>query len=77
MTNEVYQKNIYTEQPFMSAYKELKQMGETYVSGLEVISFHSTPLRKGCWASAGCAADTRISIISIKASGSSYMKYGV
>ena len=44
MTNEVYQKNIYTDQPFMSAYKELKQMGETYVSGLEVISFHSTPL---------------------------------
>ena len=73
MTNEVYQKNIYTEQPFMSAYKELKQLGETYVSGLEVISFHSTPLRKG----AGCAADTRISIISIKASGSSSMKYGV
>ena len=26
----------------MSAYKALKQLGEPYVSGLEVISFHST-----------------------------------
>ena len=70
MTNEVYQKNIYTEQPFVSAYKALKQLVR---AGGDLLPFHSTPLRKG----AGCAADTRISIISIKASGSSSMKYGV
>lgn len=42
MCDEVYQKNIYTDQEFLSAYKVAIEMGDPYDSGVEIFSFHST-----------------------------------
>lgn len=42
MADEVYQENIYQdERPFVSARKVLKEMGEPYSSGVELLSFHT------------------------------------
>ena len=42
MADEVYQENIYQDSvPFVSARKVLKDLGEPYSSGVELISFHT------------------------------------
>ncbi|WIA19014.1 hypothetical protein OEZ85_003676 [Tetradesmus obliquus] len=42
MADEVYQENIYQdERPFVSARKVMKEMGEPYASGVELLSFHT------------------------------------
>ncbi len=42
MCDEVYQKNIYIDRPFYSAYRVAIEMGDPYDKGLEIFSFHST-----------------------------------
>ena len=42
MADEVYQENIYQDvTPFVSARKVMKDLGEPYASGVELISFHT------------------------------------
>lgn len=41
LADEVYQKNIYTEKPFISFKKIIHDMGKPY-SEIELVSFHST-----------------------------------
>ena len=42
MADEVYQENIYQDKtPFVSARQVMKDMGEPYASGVELISFHT------------------------------------
>ena len=42
MADEVYQENIYQDKtPFVSARKVMKQLGEPYASGVELLSFHT------------------------------------
>jgi glutamate--glyoxylate aminotransferase len=39
---QVYQENIYQdERPFVAARKVMKEMGEPYASGVELLSFHT------------------------------------
>jgi glutamate--glyoxylate aminotransferase len=42
MADEVYQENIYQDTtPFVSARKVMKDLGEPYASGVELVSFHT------------------------------------
>jgi hypothetical protein len=42
VTLQVYQENIYQdERPFVAARKVMKEMGEPYASGVELLSFHT------------------------------------
>lgn len=41
LADEVYQPNIYTDRPFISAKKVLLDMGEPYASSVELASFHT------------------------------------
>jgi hypothetical protein len=39
---QVYQENIYQdERPFLAARKVMKEMGDPYASGVELLSFHT------------------------------------
>ena len=46
---QVYQENIYQdERPFVSARKVMKEMGEPYASGVELLSFHTVSKVRPC-----------------------------
>jgi glutamate--glyoxylate aminotransferase len=49
--DEVYQENVYIEQPFVSARKVLHDMGAPHSSALELCSFHTAS--KGAWGECG------------------------
>lgn len=49
--DEVYQENVYIDQPFVSARKVLHDMGEPYSSSLELVNFHTAS--KGAWGECG------------------------
>jgi len=49
--DEVYQENLYTEKPFVSARKVLHDMGAPKNKQLELVSFHTTS--KGAWGECG------------------------
>lgn len=50
-SDEVYQENVYIDQPFVSARKVLHEMGEPYCSSLEMVNFHTAS--KGAWGECG------------------------
>eukprot|EP00798_Chlamydomonas_sp_ICE-L_P015020 gene15020-21092_t len=48
MADEVYQENVYQdERPFVSAKKVMAEMGEPYVSSVELLSFHTVSKGSG------------------------------
>ena len=47
----MYQENVYSGPPFVSARKVLKEMGAPYDKSLEMVSFHTTS--KGAWGECG------------------------
>ena len=49
--DEVYQENIYTSKPFISARKVLNSMPEPYRSHTEIVSFHT--VSKGAYGECG------------------------